>query len=214
MHTLIKKLLQTKIPYTIITFIAYFPYTSTYSSTRHIQTENTTSRIQTYNILQYSNAKTTICNNGRYTANIPTYPTQSLTYIKTNMRHIHTYIVSRHLATRGNNKILRTPPPHITAMKRYFPASLVAPLPNAEQINHPSQIKHTHKVEVKSHPSPLCTLCNTHIHNTHYFNCTTLLPMDLWTDPAGVTALLLKKLVCGPQAGRLDSLTSKCNGSG
>ena len=28
------------------------------------------------------------------------------TDIKTNMRHIHTSIVSRHLATRGNNKIL------------------------------------------------------------------------------------------------------------
>ena len=32
---------------------------------------------------------------------------------KTNMRHIHTSIVYRHLATRGNKKILRTPSPHI-----------------------------------------------------------------------------------------------------
>ena len=31
------------------------------------------------------------------------------------MRHIHPSIVSRHLATRGNNKILRTPPPHISS---------------------------------------------------------------------------------------------------
>ena len=35
------------------------------------------------------------------------------TDIKTNMCHIHTSIVSRHLATRGNNKILHIPPPHI-----------------------------------------------------------------------------------------------------
>ena len=53
--------------------------------------------------------KNTIFNNGRYTTNIPTDPHT----IATNMRNIHTSIVSRHLATRGNNKILHTPPPHI-----------------------------------------------------------------------------------------------------
>ena len=37
------------------------------------------------------------------------------------MRHIHTSIVSRHLATRGNNKILRTPPPHISSSEEIFP---------------------------------------------------------------------------------------------
>ena len=31
------------------------------------------------------------------------------------MRHKNTSIVSRHLATRGNNKILRPPPPHISS---------------------------------------------------------------------------------------------------
>ena len=60
--------------------------------------------------------KNTIFNNGRYTTNIPTDPhTVTTTDIKTNMRHIHTSIISRHLATRGNNKILRTPPPHRTS---------------------------------------------------------------------------------------------------
>ena len=31
----------------------------------------------------------------------------------------------------------------LAALKRYFPVSLVAPLPNSEQINHPSS-NHTH----------------------------------------------------------------------
>ena len=54
--------------------------------------------------------KPTIFNNGRYTTNIPTDPhTVTTTDTKTNMRHIHTSIVSRHLATRGNNKILPWP---------------------------------------------------------------------------------------------------------
>ena len=60
--------------------------------------------------------KNTIFNNSRHTTNIPTDPhTVTTRDIKTNMSHIHTSIVSRHLVTRGNNKILRTPPPHISS---------------------------------------------------------------------------------------------------
>ena len=59
--------------------------------------------------------KHTIFNNGRYTTNISTDPhTITTTDIKTNIRHIHTYIVSSHIATRVNNKILHTHPPHIS----------------------------------------------------------------------------------------------------
>ena len=48
--------------------------------------------------------KNTIFNNGRYTTNILTDPhTVTTTDIKTDMHHIHTSIVSRNLATRGNN---------------------------------------------------------------------------------------------------------------
>ena len=108
---------------------------------------------------------------------------------KTNTCHIHTSIVSRHLATRGNNKILRTPPPHtLAALKRYFTASLVTPLPNPEQINHPS-LNHIYtKSTPKHNPSALCLLGNTHIHNTHHlFNFThirtTLSPLDMCTYP-------------------------------
>ena len=138
--------------------------------------------------------------------------TFTTTYIKTNMHHIRTSIVSRHLATRGNNKMLPTPPPHISSSEeRDFTASLVAPLPNSEQTNLPSS-NHTYniyKVDANLHPSPLCPLCNTHMtHPTHLFNCThihtTLSPLDLWTDPAGVVELLVRlrdKLAGGPKAG-------------
>ena len=56
--------------------------------------------------------------------------------IQTNMRHIHTSIVSRHLATRGNNKYCAHLHHTLLALKRYFPVSLVPPLPNSEKINH------------------------------------------------------------------------------
>ena len=105
-----------------------------------IQTENTTSitsPTQTHNILQHPKALKTHYFQQRLLHNKHSHRphTVTTTDIKTNMCHVHTSIVSWHLPTRGNNKILRTPPPHIRAMKRYFPASLVAHLPNSEQIN-------------------------------------------------------------------------------
>ena len=101
----------------------------------------------------------TIFNNGRYTTNIPTEPhTVTTTDIKIKMRHIHTSIVSGHLATRCNNKILRTHLPHIINSEEIFP---VSHLPNSEQINHPS----SNHIYTKSTPN--------HIHH-HYAPCVTL----------------------------------------
>ena len=183
-----------------------------------IQTENTTfitSPTQTHNILQHSKAiNNIIFNNGRYTTNIPTDPhTVIKTAIKTNMRHIHTSIVSRHLATRCNNKILRTHPPHIGSSEERLPRIIRRTLAQLRTNKSPFLKSYSHKVDAKTHPSPLCPLCNIHTHNTHYlFNYThiraTLSPLDLWTDPAGVTAMLARwteKLAGGPQAGTADS---------
>ena len=173
-----------------------------------------TSPTQTHNILQHSKAENTIFNNGRYTTNIPTDPhTVTTTDIKTNMRHIHTSIVSRHLATRGNNKILRTPPPHISSSEEKLPRLTRRTLAQLRINKCPFLKSYCHKVDAKTHPTPLCPLCNIHTHDTHHlFNCTrihtTLSPLDLWTDPAGVTVLLARwteKLASGPQAGTSDS---------
>ena len=100
--------------------------------------------------------------------------TVTTTGIKTNMRHIHTSIVSRHLATGGNNKILRTPPPHISSSEEILPTSLVEPLPNSEQINHTSS-NHTYTKSTPKHPRTRHTSS-----------------LDLWTDPAGMTELLTR----------------------
>ena len=78
----------------------------------------------------------TILNNGRITTNFPMGPkTIITTNIKINMRHIQTSIVSIHLDTRGNYKILRTPPPHISRSEYILPR--ITPWPNSGQINHP-----------------------------------------------------------------------------
>ena len=140
------------------------------------------------------------------------------------MRHIHKYIVSMHLATRGNKKILRTPPPHIRSSEEILPRLTRHTLAQLRTNKSPFLKSYLHKVHAKSHPSPLCPLCNTHTHDTHpLFNGThirsTFSSLDLWTDTAGVTALLArwtKKLAGGPQAGTSDSPppTSKGHGSG
>ena len=131
-----------------------------------------------------------------------------------NMRHIHTSIVSKYLATRGNNKILlRTHPPHISSSEERLPRLTCRTLARLRTNKSPFLKSCLHKVDTKTHPSPLCRLCNIHTHGTHHLlNCTyirtTLSLLDLWTDPAGVTTLLARwteKLAGRPQAGTSDS---------
>ena len=132
--------------------------------------------------------KNTIFNNGRYTTNIPTDPhTVTTTDTKTNMHHIHTSIVLRHLATRGNNKILCTPSPHISSSKERLPRPTRHTIAQLGTNKSPFLKSYLHKVDAKTHSSPLCPLCNINTHDTHYlFNWThiptTLSPLDLWTD--------------------------------
>ena len=129
------------------------------------------------------------------------------------MHHIHTSIVSRHLVTRGNNKILRTPPPHISSSEERLPRLTRRTLAQFRTNKSPFLKSYLHKVDAEAHPSPLFPLRSIHTHDTHHlFNCThictTLSPIDLWTDPAGVTTLPARwteKLAGGPQTGTSDS---------
>ena len=86
-----------------------------------------------------------------YTTNIPAYPqTITATDIKTNMRHIHTSIVSRHLATRGHNKILRTPPPHIRSADQILPRLSRRTLAQL-RTNNLSSLNHTYTQSTPNH---------------------------------------------------------------
>ena len=135
------------------------------------------------------------------------------------MCHIHTSIVSMHLATRGNNKILPTPPSHIISSEEILSRFTRHTLSQLRTNKSPFLKSYLHKVDAKSHPSLLCPRCNTHIHNTHHLlNIThirtTLSPLDLWTDPAKVTALLARwteKLV-GEASGKIGLPPPTSNG--
>ena len=187
---------------------SHFPYTSTYSSTPHNSSRKHNIHhipTQTYNIRHHTKAKTLYLTTAATQQTcLPDPHTVTTTDIKTNMHHIHTSIVSRHLATRGHNKILRTPPPHISNSEEILPRLTSRTLAQFRTNKSPFL-----KVDTKSHPTPLCPLCNTHTHDTHnLFNCThirtTLLPLDLWADLAGVMGLLARwrdMLAGGPKAG-------------
>ena len=103
--------------------------------------------------------------------------------MKSNMHHIHISIVSMHLATRGNNKILRTPPPDISSSEEILSRLTRRTLSQLRTNKSPFLKSYLHKVDAKSYPSPLCPLCNSQIHNTHnLFNFThirtTLSPLE------------------------------------
>ena len=99
---------------------------------------------QTCNIRQHSNAENpTIFNNSRYTTIIPTDP---YTVTTTNMGHIHTSIVSMHLAIRGNNKILSTHPPHISSSEEILPRLTRRTIAQLRTNKYPFLKSYLHKV--------------------------------------------------------------------
>ena len=133
-----------------------------------IQIENTTpitSPTQTYNILQYSKANHYLSQRPLHNQHSHIPPHSHYNIHKTNMRHIHTYIVSRHLSTRGNNKILRTTPSHISSSEEIVPRLTRRTLAHLSANISPFLNVYLQKVNAKSHPSSLCPLC-THTQHT------------------------------------------------
>ena len=89
------------------------------------------------------------------------------------MRHIHTSIVSMHIATRGNNKILRAPPPHIISSEEILTCLTRRTLARLRTNKFPFLKSYVHKVDAKSYHSPLCPICKTPTHETQPLRCTT-----------------------------------------
>ena len=56
---------------------------------------------------------------------------------------------------------------HINSSEEILPRLNSRTLAQLRTNKSPFIKSYLHKVDVKSHPSPLCPICNTHIHNTH-----------------------------------------------
>ena len=68
----------------------------------------------------------------------------------------NTSIVLMHLPTRGNNKILNTPPPYINISQEIFVIITRRTLVQLRTYKSPFLESHLHKVDAKSHPSSVC----------------------------------------------------------
>ena len=123
-----------------------------------------------------------------------------------------------HLATRGNNKILRTPPPHISSSEEILLRLTRRTHAQFRTYNHPfSNQTYTKSTpnRIHTHYAPSVTL--THTRHTLSLQLHRHTHHNLWTDPAGVTELLAsgtEKLSSGPQTRRSDSPPPTSKGHG
>ena len=85
--------------------------------------------------------------------------------------HIYTYIVSMHLATRSNNKILCTPPPHISSSEEIHPRITRHTLAQLRTNKYPFFKSYLHKVDAK-HIHHHYTPSVTSTHTTHIISST------------------------------------------
>ena len=122
--------------------------------------------------MPYTNIQHTSTPQAKKTPYLTTTPTQqTVTTTDLNMRHIHTSIVSRHLATIGNNKYCAHLHHTLVTLRRYFSALLVAPLSNSEQINHPFS-NHTYTKSTPNHIHHHYATSVTLTHTTHIISST------------------------------------------
>ena len=88
------------------------------------------------------------------------------------INNIHTSIVSRYLATRGNNNILRTPPPHISSTEQILPRLTRHTLAQVRTNKCLFLKSYLHKVDAKSHHHYAPSAAPTH--TTHAISSTAL----------------------------------------
>ena len=87
------------------------------------------------------------------------------------MRHIHTSFVSKHLATRGNNKILHTLPPHISSSEKILPRLTRCTIAQL-RTNQSPFLKSYYTMSTPNHINHHYAPCITLTHTTHIISST------------------------------------------
>ena len=155
---------------------SYFLYSRTYSSMRH----NTNRKHNIHHTLytntqhiQHSKAKkTSIFNNGRCITNFPQTPTQSLQHTYNQTCAIYLHILSLGIYPKEEKTKYCAHLHHtLTVLKIYFPASLVAPLFNLEQIHSPS-LNHIYTKSAPNHIHHHYVPSVSLTHTTHIISST------------------------------------------
>ena len=142
--------------------------------------------------------QTVFKNNNNYTYNLDSSaPSVTHDTIKQNLTQIHTHIVQQHTLNEPPNKVLNGPPPEIHADEKSLSHHMRRTLAQLRTNKSPMLYAYLHRISPDTHPTPLCPLCNLEVHNTqHLFSCnriqTHLTPIDLWSKPAEVGALVAR----------------------
>ena len=135
-------------------------------------------------------------NNNNYTVNINTKPDLICEdLIQSNLKLIHSHIVSNHLSQRPPNKVLQDQTPSVSPAELLLSRETRRTLAQLRTNKSPLLVSHLFSIGDPRHPSPLCPLCLMHDHtSSHLFECkslpTSLSSLDLWTNPDKVEPFL------------------------
>ena len=140
--------------------------------------------------------KQTIFDNNNYTVNINMKSDLICEdLIQSNLKLIHSHIVSNHLSQRPPNKVLQDQTPSVSPAELLLSRETRRTLAQLRTNKSPLLVSYLFSIGDPRHPSPLCPLCLMHDHtSSHLFECkslpTSLSSLDLWTNPDKVEPFL------------------------
>ncbi len=142
--------------------------------------------------------KDTIFNNDEYhatTSIMTNTSTVTNETVKHNIKTNHTKSVEDYINSQVDNELIGAKPPVINPEDESLPRGINRTLSQLRDDRSPFLYAYLNKIDPQNHPSPLCPLCKTDIHDTkHLFSCiyikTHLKPLDLWNEPVAVAELL------------------------
>ena len=126
-------------------------------------------------------------NNNNYTVNINTKSDLICEdLIQSNLKLIHSHIVSNHLSQRPPNKVLQDQTPSVSPAELLLSRETRRTLAQLRTNKSPLLVSYLFSIGDPRHPSPLCPLCLMHDHTSHLFECkslpTSLSSLDLWMN--------------------------------
>ena len=115
--------------------------------------------------------------------------------IQSNLKLIHSHIVSNHLSQRPPNKVLHDQTQSVSPAELLLSRETRRTLAQLRTNKSPLLVSYLFSIGDPRHPSPLCPLCLMHDHiSSHLFECkslpTSVSSLDLWTNPDKVEPFL------------------------
>ena len=135
-------------------------------------------------------------NNNNYTVNINMKSDLICEdLIQSNLKLIHSHIVSNHLSQRPPNKVLPYQTPSVSPAELLLSRETRRTLAQLRTNKSPLLVSYLFSIGDPRHLSPLCPLCLMHDHtSSHLFECkslpTSLYSLDIWTNPDKVEPFL------------------------